>query len=221
MGPTPVAGENGSAGVAAPSWPASVLRHYSGAARSEISVPLGLLQRILLTTDGTVTHILEAFTGEPIEVVKLSQTLGPWHPHESAISLTPADTVMRRSVLLRGRWSGRNLLHGDSIVAYDRIAPDVRAGLLDTDKGIGRVLFENHVETFREIIGWGEEPAGPFAAELGIDAEAALLFRTYRIMCQGRPIMLITERFTAAGFVGDGAPAPPVAAVAQAATEQR
>ena len=36
-----------------------------------IAAPLTWFQRVLLGTDGTVTHILEAYTGEPIEVRKL------------------------------------------------------------------------------------------------------------------------------------------------------
>lgn len=178
-------------------WPASVLQHYSGAARSQISVPLGLLQRILLTTDGTVTHILEAFTGEPMEVVKLFQTVGPWDRSDSALDLTAEDIVIRRAIVLRGQWSKRNILYGDSIIAHERVGPEVRAGLLSTDRPIGKLLFENHVETFREILAWGEEPAGTCADHIGIQPTAPVLFRTYRIMSGNRPIMLITERFPA------------------------
>lgn len=197
---------------------ASVLRHYSELAQSEISVEIGLLQRILLTTDGTVTHILEAFMGEPVEVVKISQTVGPCDPADRLNALAPREQVMRRSVMLRGQWSGRNLLHGDSVIAYDRVPPPIRTALLTTGKGIGRLLFEHQLETFREIVGWGEEPAGPLAAPLGLEADAVLLFRTYRIMCLCRPIMWITEKFPASTFIGDSPAPPAVAAVAAVPT---
>ena len=40
------------------------------------SEALTVFERILLITDGTVTDLLEAFAGEAISVVKLSQSIG-------------------------------------------------------------------------------------------------------------------------------------------------
>ncbi len=159
-------------------------------------------QRILVGTDGTVTHILEAYAEEPIEAVKLAQEHDTCQDGDAALELPERATVLRRRVVLRGRNSGRNLLYAEAVVVPDRVHLNLLSGLLGTDKPIGRLLAENRMETFREILVVDREPAGPCAVHFGIDAATDLIFRTYRIVERGQPIMLITEKFPAHFFRG-------------------
>ena len=165
------------------------------------SPSLSLLQRILLTTDGTVTHILEAYSGEAIEVVKLFQSHDEARPPEvSALGLAERERVLRRTILLRGRESGTTYLHADSVILPDRLQAGVRVGLIMTNKPIGRLLRENRTETFREIVAVWQEAAGGRADHFGVAATDAMMCRTYRVFSRQRVIMAITERFPLTAF---------------------
>jgi chorismate-pyruvate lyase len=151
-------------------------------------------------TDGTVTDVLEAYAGEPIKVVKLSQALAPPDSLTPELELTGDTSVLRRTVLLQGAASGLTYLHADSVIAPERLHPEVLGGLLDSEKPVGRLLAQHRIETFREIVAIGFEPAGRCAAYFGLDSAAKLVFRTYRIIVGGLPVMRITEKFPVSAF---------------------
>ena len=161
--------------------------------------PLNVFQRVLLTTDGTVTDVLEAYVSEAIRVVKLAQgfTCCLTEPSDMALG---NERVLRRTVLLQGTISGTNFIHCDSVVIAERLPAPVLAGLLTTGKPIGKLLAENRVETFREIVDLGFEPAAGCASHFGVATETPLVFRTYRIHHGQRPVMCITEKFPMAWF---------------------
>lgn len=159
------------------------------------------LQRMLLGADGTVTHILEAYADEPIEAIKLHQEFDTRRPTDGALDLPEGAAVLRREVVLRGRRSRRNLLYASAVLAVGRIAPKLLEVLVSTDQPIGRVLVANRIETFREILEVGRGPAEAAGAHFGALPTAELISRTYRILSQGQPLMVITERFPAHFFL--------------------
>ena len=150
---------------------------------------------MFLGTDGTVTHMLEAYADEPIEVVKLLQEFDTSAAADGPLELGCDAKLLRRRVLLRGRRTGRTLLYAEVAVAPDRVEPRLLDGLLTTDKPVGRLLAENRTETFREILTAGREPAGACGAHFGIDPTDVLISRTYRIVSHEQPVLLITEKF--------------------------
>jgi chorismate-pyruvate lyase len=158
-------------------------------------------QRMLVGTDGTVTHMLAAYADEPIDVQKLLQvrdTSGDV-PH---LRLPPEADILRRRVVLRGRRSGQTLLYAEAVVVLDRVDPAFVEGLVGTDKPIGILLAESRTETFREILEVKREPAGVVGAHFGTAATDELISRTYRIVANREPIILITEKFPAEAFRG-------------------
>ena len=157
-------------------------------------------QQVLVKTNGTVTHILEAYTGEPMRIVKLSQGYVACED-DRRLDLESGHPVLQRTVLLQGSNSGRNYLFADSIMIPDRLDRRVVDGLLNTDTPVGTLLVENRVETFREILTVGTEPAGSCAAYFGIAPDDEMICRTYRVLASKRPIMLITEKFPASFYV--------------------
>ena len=157
-------------------------------------------QRMLLGTDGTVTHILEAYADEPIDVLKLAQEVDTTNDADAHLGLAGDDKVLRRRVLLRGRDSGQVLLYAEAIVALGRVEPAFLDGLVGTDKPIGILLAENRTETFREILTVEREPAGALGTHFGIGPTAELISRTYRIIARRQPMILITEKFPADCF---------------------
>ncbi len=164
--------------------------------------PLTRFQRMLMGADGTVTHILEAYADEPIEVVKLHQGVEGAAVVDAHLRLAADDEVLRRRVVLRGRRSRRPLLYAEASVALSRVEPTLLDGLVGTDKPIGLLLAENRTETFREVLVIDREPAGAVGTHFGIGPADELLFRTYRILTRGEPIIVITEKFPIDFFRG-------------------
>jgi chorismate-pyruvate lyase len=171
-----------------------------GCGSSPDQASLSLVQRILLVTDGTVTRILEACSGEKVEPVKLSQSLVPWSSADTALDAAEGDVVLSRRILLRGAQSARNFLYAESLIVPCRLHPRLRHGLDHSDEPIGRLLWENRVETLRELVRWDLEPAGSCAAYFQIDPGEPVVSRTYRVVSQRQAIMLITEKFPANSF---------------------
>ena len=160
-------------------------------------------QRILVSTDGTVTRTLEAFTGEEIKCVKLDQAfgaLGSQVGEDRNLESEAGDTVIRRTILLRGRQSLTNYVHAHSTVLVDRVPVTMVYGMIYTSKPVGLLLAEDRVETTREILAAGEEPAGAHGAFFNVSPDEPMISRTYRIIVGRRPALLITERFPASSF---------------------
>lgn len=164
------------------------------------ATPFTRFQRMLLGTDGTVTHMLEAYSDERIEVVKLLQERDTSGDLDTELELAPGEEVLRRRVLLRGAQSHRPLLYAEAVVALGRVQAAFLDGLITTDKPIGTLLAQARTETFRQILSVAREPAGGRGEHFGLDAGAEMISRTYRIVRAGRPMILITEKFPSDSF---------------------
>src|SRR5688500_5163022 len=157
---------------------------YIAMRRSGIDVAtLKELHRIILTTDGTVTDILEAHFRERMDVVPVRQ-----QPVDAAAlsadqraALGDAAEILEREILLRGEISESCHVHAHSLIALDRLPEDVRTGLLEKKKPIGHLLLEYRIATFKEIVDCHREPAGVLAKLFAISERAPLLSRTYVI----------------------------------------
>ena len=156
---------------------------------------LSSFQRILLTTDGMVTEMLEAYFWERMVVNKLFQEAYELEAELPDLECKAGERVLDRRILLRGRMSHVNRLYAESFIALDRLPEHIREGLLGSSKAIGLLLLENRLETFREILRCAQEPAGELAEHFGLSSEDALISRVYRVESYGRPIMLISEKF--------------------------
>jgi chorismate-pyruvate lyase len=165
--------------------------------------PLEATERVLLCTDGTVTQILEAVHGEPLNMTKLAQRVRPpRHASDRFLACGPQERVLSRVILLCGARSARRLLYAECQVALDRLPPDLAADLLDTDTPLGLLLRRHRIETYREIIEATRRRAGRVGDHLQLPPSDIVLFRTYRIFYRGLPVALIKETFrrhTAAG----------------------
>ena len=164
---------------------------------------LSVFQRILLTTDGTVTNTLEAYLFEPIQVVKLSEKLTSVSQDVSFIQLKQGEEVIDRKILLRGKLSGRNFLYAESIIVTDRLDKKFREELLTTKNPIGKVWLDQKIETFKEIVDSGKEPANGLAEYFNIEREEKMIFRTYCVLSNRKYVMMITEKFPESYFLKD------------------
>jgi chorismate-pyruvate lyase len=151
-------------------------------------------QRIILTTDGTVTDILEAYCREPMRIVILSQGRMKVSERMPTLALEAGHEVLSREILLEGEISGTSFLYAHSLIVFDRLSTELQDGLLLKQKSIGHLILEYRVETFKEITSCSREPSKALASRFRLHEAAPLLSRTYTLSTRAQPIMQITEK---------------------------
>lgn len=148
-----------------------------------------------------MTRIIEAYADEPVDVVKLAHVLiEPGHSGCAELDLGSDEPLLEREVLLRGRRSGTDFLYAEARIALHRLPEGVRDGLLLSDVPIGALLAEHRVETWKEMLSAGRQPAGACARRLGIADNATVWARSYRVFSGRRPVMAVTEKFPSSAF---------------------
>jgi chorismate-pyruvate lyase len=149
--------------------------------------------RALLVTDGTVTKILAAYFWEPVEVRTLQQEFTAAERRIEWIHVDANDRVLIRRALLRGVDSARVFASAFSVIRTELIPATFRQRLIDREIGIGVLIRDSGLESYREVLEVGVEPA-----RTGDDDSTSCgeqVFRTYRIIIDQRPVILITESF--------------------------
>ena len=159
------------------------------------------LQRLLLITDGKITDIVQAYSGETVEAVKLNQKLVKYSSAFEALNLEPEREVIERSIVLQGTKTQTNYLYADSYLVLERLDRELRNELIFSRKPIGKLLKDHKVETYRETLDCGIEAAGSLAKYFGIETDAELIYRTYLVLINSLPVMQITEKFPTSHFV--------------------
>lgn len=153
------------------------------------------LLRALLVTDGTVTKFLEVFLWEPIQVKRILQADAiidhdiPWLEIKSGMS------VLKRQVLLRGATSRKIYTFAESLIRVDRLWDGLREDLLQGRLGVGELLRDKRMETYRELLTTGREKVARLSSVLNLEPGDPLLYRSYRIFNRHLPVILITEKF--------------------------
>lgn len=140
--------------------------------------------RVLLTTDGTVTKSLEAYFWEPIQVITVQQGYVTQVQAEADLQTDIGDAVLRRKVNLVGADSQTVYASADSLVRAQLLPDTVRGGLEAGLVGIGELLREGGLETYRKLLRIGQ---------LGHPIPAVC--RSYLIFKGGEPFIKIKEVF--------------------------
>lgn len=163
--------------------PSGTLTNRAGETFGFASLPAFL--RVLLSTDGTVTKSLESYFWESVGVENLGQDYVLLEQDEPILACPAGTRVLRRRVQLVGQQSGRGYALADSLIRGDLLPDSVRNDLEAGAVGIGEILRECNLETYREIVDFGYGRAG----------EQATVWRCYRIVMGGTPFIQITEHF--------------------------
>lgn len=159
------------------------------------------LLRTLLVTDGTVTRTLEVHRWEPISVEKLFHAEVPSDVDVPALGIAVGDDIIKRRVTLRGRISGTVYVAAETFVATRRFSPHFREILRDGELGIGELIRDHRLETFREIVEVTRIEAGRWAADLSLREDEPAWLRRYHIHHQGMASVEIIEVFAEARFL--------------------
>jgi chorismate-pyruvate lyase len=151
--------------------------------------------RTLLVSDGTVTKFLEAFYWEPVQVKRLFHEDRPAEKDIVPLDIKAGDSVLHRRVLLQGMISKNVYGYAASFIRTDLLWASVRDDLVQGRLGIGELLRDRRVETYRELLTYESSPAGELARDLACQENAMVIMRSYRILIGGKPCLFISEHF--------------------------
>ncbi len=157
--------------------------------------------RTLLITDGTVTRSLEAYFWEPIEIEQVS--LESTHSKENIpwLKALAHEELLIRKVKLVGKTSNTVYATAYSVVRLNKIPVNIRDQLKHGGIGIGVLIRQFAVESYREILDIGYCHNLSFThKEEGKPTHTNVAYRSYRIMVEKEPAILITEKFPKAAY---------------------
>jgi len=174
-----------SSGYAEP----EVVTLASGGALDLSTLPAFL--RVLLTTDGTVTKSIESYFWEPVRVVTVEQKRTQLSEEFTSLKKKPGDELLVREVQLVGERSERIYAHAHSYVCPEALPAEMCSDLELGKVGIGELLRECGLETYRELMHLDKEEHDG----------AVSISRTYRIVMAHAPIIHITEKFPLAVYL--------------------
>ena len=158
---------------------------------------LSLFQKILLTTDGTVTNLLQLATKESIKVKKIEQEI--YLSGENETYLCPVNTpVLRRNIILCSET--KNYLYAESLFIFENLSRSTQYKLLETDLPIGLLWKKEKLESLRQIIDFKVEECGFLAPYFDLDPTSPIYSRSYLISNKLKPLGIITEKFPASFF---------------------
>ncbi|GGA88210.1 hypothetical protein GCM10011369_32940 [Neiella marina] len=141
------------------------------------------LLKVLISADGTISNMLEAWFSEAV-VAQVDQTTAPVSDHDLLmLDASPGDEVICRSTQIVGKSSSTTYLRATAVILADRVPAQTLACIEKHEAGIGKALRQARSETLREVLDWG------------VDEQSNEVWRCYRIVMTGQPVMLITEHF--------------------------
>ena len=155
--------------------------------------PAGELLTTLQRANGTVTEFLEQLAGEPIDADILSQNVEP-AGHDNSLGLESDADLVRRTVLLTGRISGRRFVYAESAIAVGRLPASARRRLESSRDPIGRVLTKHRLEVRREPLAGPKISVGKSARIIDL-LDGAALSRCYLMTLGGDPTIVVSEWF--------------------------
>jgi len=154
--------------------------------------------RTLLVTDGTVTKSLEAYYWEPVVVDAIANMPVQAESEIEWLDVSAGEQVLSRSVLLRGARSKTLYASAYSVIRLNLIPEELKQKLIAGQLGIGELIRECGVESYRELLEFGHTSS--MSQFGGPDTEQECVFRSYRIIIGHRPAILISECFPIAVY---------------------
>ncbi|HJU95354.1 MAG TPA: hypothetical protein VJ643_04920 [Nitrososphaera sp.] len=130
-------------------------------------IKLGLAQKTLLAETGTIEQVLSILTGSAVRVNIVEQTENK-------------KTIYRKSVILNN--SNRVLIRAHSKIFVCNLPRKIARQIRQKQLGIGTIITNSRLETFRKII------------EVGYDPVNSSFFRRYQIIYKKKVAIEIREQ---------------------------
>jgi chorismate-pyruvate lyase len=129
-------------------------------------IRLKLVQKILLSETGTIEQVLSVLTGSSVRVNVVEQREN-------------AKTISRKSVIVND--AGKMLIRAHSKIFVCNLPEKIAHQIKQRQLGIGTIIANSHLETFRKII------------EVGYDPVNRWVFRRYQIIYRKKIAFEIRE----------------------------
>ena len=153
---------------------------------------LASAQKILLTTDGSVTAILDVLCGH-VDINTLKQEFIPADSKMAQdLNIDEGDTVNYRVVIIKT--PKEPLIYAVSLVPIKRLNKEFKEDLIQADIPIGRILKKHNIESRREIKSiFTENPNDELKYIFKTDSP--FLCRTYIIIHHDEILISLKEMF--------------------------
>lgn len=157
---------------------------------------LSSAQKILLTTDGSVTAILDVIKGH-VDIKTLVQEFIPATKEMAEnLDINEGDTVNYRVVVIG---TSEPLIYAISLVPLKRLDKEIKEDLIRADIPIGRILKAHNIESRREIKSVFAEEADGELSEI-FSTFSPMLSRTYQIIHGDEVLIWLKETFPYSSF---------------------
>ncbi|MEM4472449.1 MAG: chorismate pyruvate-lyase family protein [Archaeoglobaceae archaeon] len=154
---------------------------------------LNPIHRILLTTDGSVTAIIEAYTQKAVVVETVEQRIIKADEEiAKRLGIKEGDEVNYRIVYLKA--GGEIYAKAISYTPLKRLQNGFRDDLMRADIPIGKIMKKHRIEARREIRWGGVLESKELAMEMGV-RKPFFIVRNYSIIHRNEVLMDITEFF--------------------------
>lgn len=152
---------------------------------------LSSTQKILLTTDGSVTAILDVLKGH-VDINTLVQEFVPADKEMAEnLDIEEGETVNYRVVVIK---SNEPLIYALSLVPLKRLDKDFKEDLIRADIPIGRILKKHNIESRREIKSVYVEDVNEELSDI-FKTKSPMLSRTYNIIHHDEILIWLKETF--------------------------
>jgi len=153
-----------------------------------------------------MTRLLELVFCCKAELKTLSQLVVPC-PSNAAklLQVSRGEPVNEREIIIYRESDAQPLLYAKSYAPLSRLKPQFKNDLMRADTPIGTIMQKHKIEARREIIDVGLMPTSTWLGRL-LGLEGPYLFRTYNIITEERPLIVISEFFAASLFTDSAKP---------------
>ena len=154
-------------------------------------------QKILLTTDGSITAILDVLYGK-INLFTIDQHFGiADENHAKLVNVNAGDEINFREVIMHK--DEQPLIYAISHIPLYRCSEEICSDLIRADIPIGRILKNYRIESRREINNIYIEKASDKLKEI-FNTDEEMLARDYVIISNNEILMWIKEIFPISYF---------------------
>ncbi|MCX4030106.1 DUF98 domain-containing protein [Endozoicomonas sp. SM1973] len=154
---------------------------------------LSLFQKILLTTDGSITELLSLYTNQSIQAKVIFQSIEKGKLPGDSSSQSKDSTLLNREVMLTD--SSKNYIFAESSFLINKLSKTMKHKLLHTETPIGLLWKEERLEIFKEVIDIRLEKCETTASHFGLEPNTEILSRTYQLYNSKELFGVITEKF--------------------------
>jgi chorismate-pyruvate lyase len=150
-------------------------------------------QRIMLVSDGNLTHMLQAYFLEDIGVRVEAQQV----TYQADDFGTEGD-FLKRQIVLYGKKTFQPYVYAESLLSLKDLPIALTRELQHDELPLGRLWLKHRLETFKELIDVRVSTNETASRYLDQDDSSLLLARTYYVFSRGRKCMVIHEYFPVA-----------------------